>query len=87
MLELIKTQMKIPLNNKLSIGELTQVFNNTAASYKYYWFLSLLQLFIKNKENSEIEAVSVEIVEMEKKGDIEILVQEENQITQIAFRH
>ena len=59
MLELIKTQMKIPLNNKLSIGELTQVFNNTAASYKYYWFLSLLQLFIKNKENSEIEVRDV----------------------------
>ena len=34
----------IPQNNDLSINKLSSVFNNTAASYKFYWFISLLQL-------------------------------------------
>jgi len=41
-------------NTIISIKELAQIFNNTSASYKYYWFISLLQLFIKNKNEDSI---------------------------------
>ena len=37
----------LPQNNKLSINKLSAVFNNTVASYKFYWFITLLQLFIE----------------------------------------
>ena len=48
-------QNLLPSNNKLSISKLTQVFNSTSASYKYYWFISLLQLSTKNRTNEKIE--------------------------------
>ncbi len=44
----------LPSNNKLSISKLTQVFNSTSASYKFYWFISFLQLFAKNKDVERI---------------------------------
>lgn len=35
--------MRLPLSNGLPINLLAACFNNTSATYKYYWFLSLLQ--------------------------------------------
>lgn len=49
----------LPKNNSISIKYLTQIFNNTVASYKYYWFISIIQLFIKNKENKSIEVKDI----------------------------
>jgi len=45
----------LPSNNNLSISRLTQIFNITAASYKFYWFISFLQLFAKNKNVKRID--------------------------------
>ena len=45
----------LPSNNKLSISELTQVFNSKSASYKFYWFISFLQLFVKNRNIEKID--------------------------------
>lgn len=35
--------MKIPNHNKLPVHLLSACFNNTSATYKYYWLLSILQ--------------------------------------------
>jgi hypothetical protein len=37
-------------SEKLITGKLGGVFRNTAASYKYYWMLSILQIFTKTEE-------------------------------------
>ena len=49
----------LPENKKVSVEKLTQIFNNTVASYKYYWFLSILQLFVRNKDNKSIEVKDI----------------------------
>ena len=43
---------RIPENKDLSTNKLSSVFNNTAASYKFYWFISLIQLFSDRRENT-----------------------------------
>src|SRR5450759_464737 len=35
--------MHLPIRNGLQINLLSACFNNTSATYKYYWFLSILQ--------------------------------------------
>lgn len=39
--------MNIPQSNILSTRHLNRVFDNTVATYKYYWFLGILDLFVK----------------------------------------
>lgn len=39
--------MALPKSDILPIEKLGSVFNNTAATYKYYWFLSILDLVVK----------------------------------------
>ena len=39
--------MTLPQDNKLEISRLVQIYNNTVATYKFYWFISLLDIFIK----------------------------------------
>lgn len=39
--------MKIPQSDILSTARLSQIFANTSATYKYYWFISILDLFVK----------------------------------------
>ncbi len=41
----------IPKDNNLTTNKLALVFNNTAASYKFYWFISILQLFSERDSN------------------------------------
>lgn len=40
--------MTLLLDNRLNINRLSQIFNNTVATYKFYWFLSILELLVKN---------------------------------------
>lgn len=39
--------MQIPESTHLSTRRLNSVFDNTVATYKYYWFLGILDLFVK----------------------------------------
>lgn len=35
--------MLLPTNSRLPVSALASSFNNTSATYKFYWFLSILQ--------------------------------------------
>ena len=39
--------MQIPQSNILTTRHLNRVFDKTVATYKYYWFLGMLDLFVK----------------------------------------
>ncbi len=39
--------MKIPQSQILTTRYLNRVFDKTVATYKYYWFLSILDLYVK----------------------------------------
>jgi len=39
--------MELPVDKKLEINRLAQIYNNTSATYKFYWFVSLLDIFVK----------------------------------------
>ncbi|HNS28908.1 MAG TPA: HNH endonuclease domain-containing protein [Tenuifilaceae bacterium] len=39
--------MNLPQDNRLEISRLVRIYNNTVATYKYYWFLSFLEIFVK----------------------------------------
>lgn len=39
--------MNIPQSNTLTTRHLNRVFDKTVATYKYYWFLGILDLFVK----------------------------------------
>ena len=43
---------KITNENKV-IG---QIFNNTVATYKYYWFISVLDIVVKGKKNDRAKS-------------------------------
>ena len=34
--------MQLPSDHKVDVGKLSAVFNSTSASYKFYWFLAIL---------------------------------------------
>lgn len=42
--------MKLPHNNKLHISSLAGIFGNTTATYKFYWFVSLLDIVVKERK-------------------------------------
>ena len=35
--------MQLPSDHKVDVGKLSAVFNSTSASYKFYWFLAILE--------------------------------------------
>lgn len=39
--------MILPQDKKIEINRLVQIYNNTVATYKFYWFVSLLDIFVK----------------------------------------
>ena len=41
--------MNLPLNKNLDTRVLTQIYNNTVATYKYYWFVSMLDIVVKEQ--------------------------------------
>lgn len=42
--------MELPEQNSISTFRLAQVFNNTSATYKFYWFISILEIYAKKQE-------------------------------------
>lgn len=42
--------MQLPKDENISVSLLSSVFNNTSATYKYYWFLAILNLVDEGKE-------------------------------------
>ncbi len=45
--------MQLPQSNKLPVNLLSACFNKTTATYKYYWFISILQEIEKGKSQIE----------------------------------
>lgn len=43
--------MELPKNDNLPVEKLGSVFNNTVATYKFYWFLSLLDCVVKHQKS------------------------------------
>ncbi|MCR5549528.1 MAG: HNH endonuclease [Bacteroidales bacterium] len=39
--------MTLPQNNKLPIPALAGIFNNTSATYKFYWFVAIMEIVVK----------------------------------------
>lgn len=46
-------KFNLPENETLPVQFLSSTFNNTSATYKYYWFLSIIQLL--EEEGAKIE--------------------------------
>lgn len=42
--------MSLPQNNKLLISRLAGIFSNTTATYKFYWFVALLDIVVKERK-------------------------------------
>lgn len=42
--------MILPQNNKLPISYLAEIFNNTTATYKFYWFVAMLDILVKERK-------------------------------------
>ena len=40
--------MLLPQSQILSTNRLNRIFDHTVATYKYYWFLGILDLFVKH---------------------------------------
>lgn len=55
--------MHLPEFYNLSTDKLGRVFNNTVATYKYYWFIAILDLFVmKGKDKMVIWEVIAEMI-------------------------
>jgi len=42
--------MSLPNRNNLSISCLSRIFNNTTATYKFYWFVAFLDIVVKERK-------------------------------------
>ena len=42
--------MALPQNNKLPISALAGIFNNTSATYKFYWFVAMMEIVVKERK-------------------------------------
>lgn len=42
--------MLLPQNNWLPISSLAGIFNNTTATYKFYWFVAMLDIIVKERK-------------------------------------
>lgn len=55
--------MNIPQVDNLSTQRLSRIFDKTVATYKYYWFISILDLYIRRgKKKQNIWDIMVEMV-------------------------
>ena len=41
--------MTLPADNKIEISRLVQIYNHTVATYKFYWFVSILDIVVKEQ--------------------------------------
>ena len=55
--------MKLPEDQNVNVSLLSSVFNNTTATYKFYWFLSIIECVEEGKD--EIEKCNKINVEMQ----------------------
>ena len=46
--------MTLPQNNELPISRLAGIFSNTTATYKFYWFVALLDIVVKERKNTNL---------------------------------
>ena len=42
-----EAHMKLPQNHHLPISSLAGIFGNTTATYKFYWFVALMDIVVK----------------------------------------
>ena len=42
--------MTLPQNNKLPISAIAGIFSNTTATYKFYWFVAMLDVVVKERK-------------------------------------
>lgn len=42
--------MALPQNNRLPISSLAGIFSNTTATYKFYWFVAMLDILVKERK-------------------------------------
>lgn len=42
--------MTLPQNNKLPVPALAGIFNNTSATYKFYWFVAIMEIVVKERK-------------------------------------
>ena len=54
----------LPNNSKLSIIKLSACFNNTSASYKFYWLISIIESIESRNEYQSIIISKKEIIDM-----------------------
>ena len=55
---------ELPPNNDISVGILSSIFNDTTNSYKYYWFLSILDILQTGVVNEiRIDDLCVKMIE------------------------
>lgn len=55
--------MKIPQSEVLSTARMSRIFDKTVATYKYYWFVSIIDLFVQSgKMRFNIWDIMVEMV-------------------------
>jgi len=52
----------LPASKRLPISSLIAVFKNTSASYKFYWFLSILELAEKGKEDYTFRELNIRMI-------------------------
>lgn len=53
----------VPENSKLPTDKLSAVFNNTSASYKFYWFISLLQILVETGDRKiSIKSILIRMI-------------------------
>ena len=41
--------MNLPTDKNVDTRSLAQIYNNTVATYKYYWFVSILDIVVKEQ--------------------------------------
>ncbi len=46
--------MILPQNNKLPISALAGIFSNISAAYKFYWFVALLDIVVKELDERSV---------------------------------
>ena len=55
--------MDIPQHTSLTTGALSRVFSHTTATYKFYWFIGILDLFVKRgKTRMDVWDIMIEMV-------------------------
>ncbi len=53
----------LPIDNSISIKELSQVFNSTSATYKFYWFMAILHFYVReNMKHIVVKDILIQMI-------------------------